>query len=233
MQILIVEDEVMVARHLRRQLVNLLKDQVPSIAHAETLAEASCHLENHPIDLIFVDLNLHGEDGFDILKNASNQTFQTIIVSANTDQALRSYDFDVLDFIAKPVTSDRLKKAVSRFQLKPQNAGTGIGSYVKIRNGCKRQIVPVDQILFISGANKYSEVFLENSFKYLHEKKLWQFMKFLPVRFQRVHKSHIANLDHAERVITASNKQHKLRLKTGQELPVGRSYLSSLLARFD
>lgn len=233
MHILIIEDEVMVGRRLRRFLEEILEDQITTIAHEETLLGATAYLEQYPVDLVFVDLNLKGEDGFEVLSSASIQAFQTIIVSANTNQALRSYEYDILDFVSKPVTKDRLVKALDRYKPLPKNAGRGARKFIKIRYGNKHNITPVEQVMFISGGNKYSELYLQTSETHLHEKKLWQFMLVLPPQFQRIHKSHIVNLDYANKLITLSGRQHELHFKNGHILPVGRSFLVDLHARLD
>ena len=69
----------------------------------------------HSIDLLLLDLNLHGKSGFLALENAVAGSFQTIIVSAYADQAITAYEYGVLDFVNKPFSRARLEKALNRF----------------------------------------------------------------------------------------------------------------------
>ena len=73
-----------------------------------------CILEEQ-YDLLFLDLNLNGQDGFDLLHSAAAATFQTIIITANREQASLAFDYGVLDFISKPILEKRFKMAVDRF----------------------------------------------------------------------------------------------------------------------
>ena len=108
MNILVVEDEIMAARHLCRVLREILQEKIQSLHHVDTLDDAQQYLQSHGIDLLFLDLNLSGEDGFELLSDVVSSNFQTIIVSGNIDQALRSYEYGVLDFVPKSETSVRV-----------------------------------------------------------------------------------------------------------------------------
>ena len=114
MNALIVEDERMAARRLERMLRGILGDSVEQITCLERVEEAECFLASTTIDVLLLDLNLNGEDGFELLKKATAGPFQTIIVSANTGQALRAFEYGVLDFVPKPVERSRLERALAR-----------------------------------------------------------------------------------------------------------------------
>ena len=90
MRIAIVEDEAMVARRLERMIGAILSNC--SIRVAPTLHEALDLIRATPIDVLFLDLNLNGRDGFRLLEEAAAAPFQTIVVSAHHDQALRAFD---------------------------------------------------------------------------------------------------------------------------------------------
>ncbi len=110
MRILIVEDETVIARRLERLVRQILGQQLVWLKRADCLAAARADLESFPIDLMFLDLNLHGKDGFGLLEHAVAGAFHTVIVSAHTNQALRAFEYGVLDFVAKPFDKERLEK---------------------------------------------------------------------------------------------------------------------------
>src|SRR5688572_16580366 len=114
MRILIAEDESVIARRLERMVKEILGERAGSVAVKESLADAGEYLFEKPIDLLLLDLNLNGEDGYDLLKLAAAGSFQTIVVSANSDRALEAFQYGVLDFVPKPFDLERLKRALDR-----------------------------------------------------------------------------------------------------------------------
>ncbi|TGN10401.1 response regulator transcription factor [Leptospira ilyithenensis] len=115
MNILIVEDEPIHARYLRRLLEKVLGNDIEAIFHEASLVQSENYLKESQIDLLFLDLNLFGENGFDLLNTVPTTNIFTIVVSGNTDQALSAFEYGVIDFIAKPVSEDRLRLALERY----------------------------------------------------------------------------------------------------------------------
>ena len=234
MRILIVEDEEMTARRLKRLVTEIVDNQTTALECLATLEEAKSYVANHAIDLLFIDLNLNGEDGFELLASLTGGDIPTIIVSANTDQALKSYDYGVLDFVAKPFSKERLEKAIGRFRnrngLNPQ-AGRGSNEYIQIRYGTKKRLLQANDIACIEGANKYSEIHLLDGVSYLHENALKHLLLELRSNFQRVHKSYIVNMDVVYQLDAYPGGKYQLTLKNGRKLPVGRTYLPHLQQR--
>ena len=116
MRILIVEDEEMAGRMLKNILIGILGNGIESIQVQRSLIASQCFVLDHPVDLLFLDLNLHGEDGFDLLKNAAAGAFHTIVVSAHTDRAIEAFEFGVLDFVHKPYGEERIRLALGRYE---------------------------------------------------------------------------------------------------------------------
>ena len=79
MHILVVEDETMVARKLCRMIREILQERIQSLHQVDSLEDAESHLENHTIDLLFLDLNLSGEDGFDLLSTFVASNFKRLL----------------------------------------------------------------------------------------------------------------------------------------------------------
>src|SRR5262245_52839738 len=114
MRILIVEDEDVVARRLQRMLRHLLAERAVSIVRKTSVVEAVEWFSNHAIDLLLLDLNLNGRSGFQVLGDAVSRPFHTIIVSAHEEQAIRAFEYGVTDFVPKPFSEARLRKALDR-----------------------------------------------------------------------------------------------------------------------
>ena len=114
MRILVVEDEPVIARRLLRLLGEILQQPAGSIDSARSFDVAQTMLQQNQYDLLCLDLNLHGQDGFDLLAAAVAGRHQTIVISANTDRALTAFEYGVVDFVPKPFDRERLAQALSR-----------------------------------------------------------------------------------------------------------------------
>jgi two-component system, LytTR family, response regulator LytT len=215
MKIAIVEDEAVVARRLERMVREIVGLEA-SIDVAPSLPAARA-LMTRPVDLLFLDLNLNGSDGFRLLEEAAASPFQTVIVSAHHDQALRAFDYGVADFVAKPWTAERLRLAVERASA--PRGSHGRTRCVVVRKGRELRTIRVDDILFIRGADDYSELHLADESVHLHEKSLTALEAMLPESFARVHRSYIANLTRVRGVRAAA-----LVLDDDSLVPVGRVY---------
>ncbi len=112
MRILIVEDEPVTARYIKNLLEEIYHNKRYSISMQSNLLSSECFLLENQIDLLILDLNLNGENGFELLEQAVASSFHTIVVSGNIDKALLAFEYGVLDFIPKPFDVDRLQMAL-------------------------------------------------------------------------------------------------------------------------
>lgn len=214
MRVAIVEDEAVVARRLERMVRALANPS--EVAVAPTLDDALTLIRSRAIDLLFLDLNLSGRDGFLLLEEAAAAPFQTVVVSAHHEQALRAFEYGVTDFLAKPWSEERLKLALDRVSSRePHRRATSI----VVRKGRELRTIAVDQIVFIQGADDYSELHLLDGSVHLHEKTLGGLEALLPATFVRVHRSYIANRDRVRGVRASS-----LVMTDDSLVPVGRVY---------
>ncbi len=233
MRALIIEDEIMVAQALKRMIANIVGVKLTSLDHVECVADGELFLQGNEIDVVFLDLNLGGENGFDLLTEMVAQPFQTIVVSANTDQALQAYELGVVDFVPKPFLEDRLSDAIARLDTHHAlaHAGCGNAKFLGIRHRGNTRIVAIDDVVRIQAAAKYSELYLASGSVFMHEKNLGQLMMLLPENFQRVHKSHAVDLLQIQDLVCQPGSKYELVLISAETVPVGRSFVSALRAR--
>lgn len=221
MRIAIVEDEAIVARRLER----MVREIVGSAASIEVAAShaAADGILRRPLDLLFLDLNLNGRDGFSLLESAAAAAFQTIVVSAHHDQALRAFEYGVTDFVPKPWSVERLRTAIQRATSRDPGARA---TKLVIRKGKELRSVEASQITFIRGADDYAELHLADGSVHLHEKPLVALEALLPDGFVRVHRSYIANLARVRGM-----RARALTLEDDSVVPIGRAYRDALRAR--
>lgn len=227
MKVVIVEDEFMVAKRLRRFVEISLATSLTSLQHFSYLDDAQDYLSNASVDLLFLDLNLRGQDGFDLLKEQVSRSFQTIIVSANTDRAIQAFDIGVLDFVAKPFTQERIDKALERAT---QGGSAGKARFVSYKHLGKIELLAVTEIDYLSAAGHYSEITTKQNQTVLHDKNLDKLMALLPEDFVRIHRSYAVPMSNIKAFRTELGSRYWVELKNGNELPVGRTRYKELKA---
>jgi DNA-binding LytR/AlgR family response regulator len=231
-RIVIVEDEPLVAQRLARLCREILGPELEHVQVCTTYDEAAAVLATRPADLLLLDLNLHGRDGMDLLHASVAASFHTIIVSANTDHALRAFEFGVLDFVPKPFTQARLARALSRVT---DRAGRAVqpAKYLAIRKSGRIEVVAVADVDYIQGARSYSELVLKNGRRELHDKPLARLAALLPGGFERIHKSYAVRLSDICAIHAREGSHYEAELRNGVRLPVGRTHYGSLKARLE
>lgn len=229
MRILIAEDESVIARRLERMVKEILGERAGSVSVKESLADAGEYLFEKPIDLLLLDLNLNGEDGYDLLKLAAAGSFQTIVVSANSDRALEAFQYGVLDFVSKPFDLERLKRALDRAGVK--GPGRSPAKYLSVRKHGKVELVPVEKVLYLQGAGDYVEIHLTDGRMELHSKTLETLADLLPPHYERIHKSYIVDMRAMKGIVLEGAGKYAMELSGGRQVPISRTKYKELKER--
>ena len=233
MRIAIVEDEAPVARRLERAVRAILGDRVEEVTLLGGLEAALEHVRARRLDLVFLDLNLNGRDGFDLLAEAVASRFHTIVVSAYDEHALRAFEYGVTDYLVKPWSDARLRTAIARVSCRDAaSGGTPRASRLAIRRFGRIELVDVALVAAIRGADDYSELVLVDGSTRLHAKSLLALAAILPSGFERVHRSWIVNLACVRGWEPAPGGRATLDLGE-RRIPVGRTHRGKLLGRLN
>lgn len=220
--ILIVEDEPLVAKRLLRLIDEILGARLNAINHAISVTDAENLLSAADYDLILLDLNLAGEDGFDLLKQFTAKAAHTIVVSAQTERALEAFEYGVLDFVPKPFTKERLEKALTRLW-DWTNDTPAITKHLAFETHGGVDVVALNDILFFKAADKYSEAVMESGLTKFHGKSLHRLEHILSNEFVRTHKSYLVHQKAISNVRSLEGSRYCLELCNGDNLPVGRT----------
>jgi DNA-binding LytR/AlgR family response regulator len=227
MRVLIVEDEPLIARRLERFCREILGDRLETLRVATAFDEAGARLQDYPIDVLLLDLNLSGRDGMELLKATVAGSFHTVIVSANVDQALKAFEYGVIDFVPKPFNQDRVAQALARVTEREGRAA-GAAKFLAVRKFGKVQLVPVDKVLYAQGAGAYAELVLEDGTRELHDKTLEKLHALLPASFERIHKSYVVRMSSVKALHAHEGSHYEAELKNGLRLPIGRTRYKEL-----
>ncbi len=231
MNVLIIEDESRIAKRIERITRDILGDDLQLLTHINTLGEALSFIEKTPLDLVILDLNLNGDNGFDLLTTAVSKSFHTIVISAYKDQAITAFEYGVLDFVPKPFNKERLERAFNRVSFK-ESVEPRDTRYLAIKKRHKIQLLSIDDLIYIKGAGAYAELFMTDGSKELHDKSLEKLEHLLSSSFERIHKSYLVKMSEVKGVIVKSGSKYWAELKNGELIPIGRTKYKDLKAKW-
>lgn len=223
MNVLIAEDEAPAARRLERMVGEQLGARVGSIVVASTLEAARAALSETRFDLLLLDLDLNGADGFSLLGGSDGP--RVIVVSARSDRAIDAFNHAVVDFVTKPVAAERLALALERAMARGQARTSGA---LAVRSAGRIDLAAFADIVALSGADDYVEVVLADGRRFLHDTRLSELERRLPAGFVRVHRSHIVNTSHLKAVRVLAGGRRSLELAGGVAVPVSRARADGL-----
>ncbi|HEX2100997.1 MAG TPA: LytTR family DNA-binding domain-containing protein [Candidatus Synoicihabitans sp.] len=230
MRLLIVEDEPLIAQRLERYCRELLGETLSAVQRVAEFDAAQTWLQEHPIDVLLLDLNLAGADGMELLQLSVARSFHTIIVSANTDEALRAFEFGVIDFVPKPFSRERLGQALQRATTVDGRAPRA-ARRVAVRKLGRVELVDVDDIIYVQGAGNYSELVLTDGRRELHDKTLERLAAVLPADFERVHRSFLVRMSAVRALHAREGSHYEAELRNGARLPIGRQRYKAIRER--
>ena len=230
MIVVMVEDEPSIARRIKAMVEKLLDGKLTKLVHFDELDDALEFVSENNIDLLLLDLNLHGQNGFELLKQAVAHSFHSIIISAYPEKAIDAFSYGVLDFVEKPVKIERLQQAFDRLDTVKQQ-GKLLTRFLAVKQQNSVHLLKLSDVVYIKGADSYSEIHLKNGKQHLHDKNLSKLELILPSTFIRLHRSYIVPVNLINRVYSTSGS-YKVELHDGQVLPVSRSTYKELKEQF-
>ncbi len=228
----------------RRRLLRLIEQAHPDLKICGTFSRASearVYLSESKVDLVFLDIHLPGESGFDLLDAFPERSFQVIFVTGYDHYAIRAIRCQALDYLLKPVDRNALKAAIGRIkesivtqkpEIPSKKEASGHPDSLTLYHRDGFDLVRFVDILYLKGEDNYTRFFLEDGTFKLATRTLREFENLLaPVGFIRIHKSHIVN----PRWIKSYRFENSGRVEMidGQWLDVSRRRSEMLFAQLD
>lgn len=220
MRVLIVEDEAPAHRRLCRLIQSTPGYADATISVAETLRDAQRLLDGTEWDVVLLDLDLAGRDGFSLVgRFVSSSPARVIVVSAYPQRAIEAFEHAVVDFVRKPVSASRLMQALGRLHRDPVRVDEPT---LVVRRRGSVELVRIEQVLCASGADDYVELCLRDGRRALHDATLDELEGQLAADFARVHRSHLINVHHVVRLLGSDADGRLVELTGGLTVPVSR-----------
>lgn len=235
MKAVIIDDE-----NLARELIKAyLKkfDQVEVIAECSDGFQGLKAIQQHNPDLIFLDIQMPKITGFEMLELIENPP--VVIFSTAFDQyAIKAFELNATDYLLKPYSEARfeeaVKKALAKIGQKESNQKELEGlketrseqeslDRIVVKTGNKIQILALNQVHHFEAQDDYVAIHSDQG-KFLKLMRMKALENGLPTGdFVRIHRSHIVNVKHIEKLELYEKDSYILYLKNGQQLPVSRS----------
>lgn len=235
MKAILIDDEISNLENLRT-LLEKHCPQVTIVANAQNVNDAVNEIQKHTPDLVFLDIQLGEETGFDILRALPQRNFEVIFVTAYDQYGIQAVKFAALDYLLKPVDIDELKTAVNKVEQKLaaqtqtsqldfllQQIKTPQPTVSKIALPMQNEIryVALSEIVRCEADNTYTYFFLIKDEKILVSKSLKEYADLLrPCGFLRTHQSHLVNPKYVKSWLKEDGGI--LLLTSGQKIPVSK-----------
>lgn len=219
---LIVDDEP-----LAHELIKSYCDLLPHLQlekNCYNAMEALEFLNGNSVDIMFLDLNMPDLGGFDFLKTLSKPP-KTIVTTAYKEYALEGYQLNVVDYLLKPFSFERIVQAINKAidthqSMKSVTTRDTTEKRFFIKGDKKHHQVSSSDILFIEGYGNYTKLFLEKEMIISHE-NISHYQSFLPVAdFLRVHRSFIVSVSKIKSI-----EGNRIKIEE-HHIPIGQTYRS-------
>lgn len=244
---LIVDDEELGRRALRALIAR--EEGIEIVGEASSASEAERKIEEERPDLVFMDIEIPGGSGIEVLRGIRGPIPYVIFVTAHPEFALPAFELQAMDYLVKPVQRPRFSGSVMRAKqrifekrvagLAMQIAGAANGSagapadearsaprypgQLTIRVRRRLFSLDMDAIVWVQGASQYSRVHTRDG-EYLLSRTLASLECELdPRKFFRIHRSAIVNAAHVREVRSTGDGRYNIYMDGGQALPMGRA----------
>ena len=221
---IIIDDEPL-AHEIIEEFCNMLP-HVQLEKSCYNAMEAMQYLNENTIDFMFLDINMPKLKGLDFLRTLTKPP-KTIITTAYKEHALEGFELNVVDYILKPFSFDRLVKAVNKVSdtqttktvVKEVSNDTASTRFF-VKGDKKHHQIDLSDLLYIEAYGNYTKLFLKDEMIVSHE-KISSFEELLPkTNFLRIHKSFIVAIDKIK--LIEGNRIHI----ESHKIPIGQTYKS-------
>jgi two-component system, LytTR family, response regulator len=243
MRALIVDDEPLARRGVALRLRKF--SDVEIVAECGDGSSAVEKILELSPDVVFLDVQMPGMDGFEVLRTLPSDTLPSIIfLTAYEQHALRAFEVHALDYLLKPLDDERFCRAVERAkQVQDTDSkirmserilrllGENYGRYVSrlpVRTGSRIQVVLADEIDWIAAAGDYAELHCSGRVHLLRETMNSLEQKLDPAKFLRIHRSRIVRVTCVRELLALENREYLLKLSDRSEHRSSRGYADRL-----
>ncbi len=242
----VVDDEPPARRKIRQLLKN--ESRIEIAGEAGSGETAVREIASVKPDLVFLDIQMPGMNGFEVLEALGPDRPQVIFTTAYDQFAIQAFEVRALDYLLKPFDQRRFQEAVERAFESVRKAGPAdprideLLAEIRRKQPFLRRIllrarerilfVDTHRIQWIESEEKYVRIHVEGK-AWLHRETMNHLERRLdPALFIRVHRGYLVNMEHIRELQAHSHGNYLIALSDGSLVPLGRSYRERFLERF-
>ncbi len=217
----------------RKAIISLIKEypDIEVAGEAEDVEQAAGLIARHHPDLLFLDIQMPGKTGFDLLNEVEFRG-KVIFITAYDEYALRAFEINALDYLMKPISPDRFKLAIDRLNEQDEMKAVPLKQDLRYDDrlfllmGKHMVFLKISSIIYIQAEGDYTQVTTSDGRKGLILKSMKEWNSRLPdSHFCRIHRSYIVNLDFVEKIEKEYNYDFNVKLKNCEKsLIMSRRY---------
>ncbi len=243
LKILIADDEKPARKKIFSFLNNLNNDF--NLIEAENGIEAVEKITNEKPDLIFLDIQMPGMNGFEIIEHIGVENMPVVVfVTAYDQYALDAFEVNAVDYLLKPFDKNRFNKSLDKAYekltlkksreselkniLKEINKTEKFTDRFLVSHGSKYFFVQADDIIYVSAEEKYVSLHTNSCTYLLRETMTKMEEKLNPEKFTRIHRSFIVNIQQIQKMQSWSHGDYLVFLKNGEKINMSRRYRDNL-----
>ena len=195
LEVIIVDDEKN-SRELLSTFLNKYCQDVTILAEADSIDSGLKTINQYKPDLVFLDIELSGGTGFDILDQAGDIPFLLCFVTGYSEYAIKAIKYNAFDYLLKPLDIDELKAVVKKAAaFVSESSSEAEEASLMISDGNKINLVKLKEIVYLSVNGNYTMIHLLNGKRLISSENLSYFENALPSTcFSRIHQSYIIHL---------------------------------------
>lgn len=220
---ILIDDEPLALEVLKTHLINYPKIEI--VITFSSALDAMSWLELNQVDVVFTDIQMPGITGLDLVKNQYPAPHAVIFTTAHTDFAADAFEFEALDYLLKPISPERMEKAIKRLEeymsiKRGANDDVNVKpDFVFVKVDGQFQKIAYNDILFVEAFADYVKIWISNEKRIVTLQTMRNMETSLPTdRFVRIHRSYIVSKSRIEAI------QNNAVIIGQKQLPIGKNY---------
>lgn len=226
----VIVDDNKIARSLLRQLASQIKD-LEIAGECGNAMEAYNLLQEQPVDLLLLDIEMPGMSGLELSRNLGAQRPLIVFITSKRDYAADAFDLNVADFLVKPVMPGRFLQAIDKvrqmLQSNREEVRYAADAFLFIRDGNVVRRLKLDDLLYAEAMGDYVKLYTPQRFYAIHASLKAVEERLPPEKFFRVHRSFIVALSKIDTL------QSGVLMIQDKAIPVADAYRGSLNKRMN
>ncbi len=239
----IIDDEPRVADSLKKIIEKYLYKKIRVVFVAHSVKESLSQIQQHKPNIVFLDVEMPGESGFELFSHFDNPDFKVVITTAYKEYAINAIKHSALDYLLKPINHIELWELVKKLEKQEQNSrykfqlntlvshlnsGTEAVSKLALPTQTGVEFVKVNNIVYCQAENSYSTIYTSLNETIVITKTLKILEELLPGNmFLRIHKSFLVNRNYIKSFHRAGGQG--VMLENGLLLPVAGSKAKTIV----